>query len=65
VVRAPRSGSADVYAGARRVGRVSFTASRTTRALVLLTVPGGFTGDVRVVAVGRAPVLVDALLVER
>lgn len=65
LLRGPRHGSADVYVGTRRVGRLSSSATRTSRALVKIPVARGFSGTVRIVSTSSRPTDVDALGVTR
>lgn len=63
--RGPHLGRADVYAGKRRIGRISFRSAATRQGLVLLRVAGGFTGNVRLVSLDKPPVHIDGIVVVR
>jgi hypothetical protein len=61
LIRGRKLGTLDVYAGTRRVARVTGAASSTRRVLVPIRVPNGFTGSIRLVNVTKAPTQVDAI----
>lgn len=63
--RGPKLGKADVYAGLRRIGRINFRSPITRNALVLLPVAGGFSGNVKLVSLGRTPAHIDGIVVVR
>jgi len=59
----PGQGSADIYAGSVRIGRVGLSASTWRRKLVTFPMP--HNGTIKVIQHGRAPVGIDAIAVER
>lgn len=64
VLRGPKQGVVDVYAGSHKVGRVSLSSTTWRRDVVLLPTYA-FTGTISIRSVSSAPSLIDALGVVR